>query len=334
MKMLLTIGIPTYNRASALGRTLTTVADQIERAGLQNVEIVVSDNCSIDDTAATCKSVAEKFPNIPIRYSRNEKNIGFDQNVATLFHLATASYVWTLSDDDHISPNAVTEVCKQLKKGDVNFAYINYEVHVDGKAFESRYGAGPTCRVEGKQLLKTIKFSNSLISSSIFNRKAWFKSQPEKYIGTMWIHFFVAREVLLEGMGLIIGDKMIIMMQSGLEKSRAEKRSERSDNIEFYIQAHLKFVQYASEMKHYGYDLETCALAEFLGKTEDIHQIINYKLTSPNYATKQIINTWGRLAKYRSKSLQFWCITTPLLFAPNAAIKWIRAVYRKLKKWH
>lgn len=326
--MLLTLGIPTYNRASALRRTLTGLAQQIKRAGLQDVEIVVSDNCSTDDTGVVCVDVAAQFPSVRLRYFCNEENIGFDRNVDSLFHRATATYVWTFSDDDLACETAVANVRQHLTERAVSFAFVNYDVSIDGKVFESRYGSGPTRLINGRDLLKTIRFSNSLISSSIFKRETWLESHPERHVGTLWIHFFVAREVLLQGMGLIIGEKMIRMVQSGLEKSRAEKRQEGSDQIEFYMQAHLKFVQYADELQGLGYDKETCVLAQHLGQREDLHQVVNYKLTVPDYAPRQLVKIWRRLHHYRAGTARFWCLTTPLLFVPNGFVKFLRTVSR------
>lgn len=326
--MLLALGIPTYNRAETLHITLTRLAQQIQQSGLQDVEIIVSDNCSTDHTPAVCSEVAARFPEVSLRYFRNSDNIGFDRNVDVLFNHAAATYVWTLSDDDHLSETAVADVRSLLEKRDVNFAFVNYDVSVDGKIMGSRYGTGPTQWIDGRDLLKTIRFSNSLISSSIFKRQAWRVSQPDKHFGSLWIHFFVAREVLMRGTGLIIGEKMVRMMQSGLHKSRAEKRHESSDQIEFYMQAHLKFVEYAHELLRYNYDRETFKLAQSIGEREDIHQVINFKLTARGYEFPQLLKIWRRLHHYRFTTLRFWCVTTPLLLAPNGIVKSLRAVFR------
>lgn len=329
--MLLTLGIPTYNRAVTLRRTLVSLAQQIDQAGLRDVEIVISDNCSTDDTASVCAEIAKQFPCVPLRYFQNDENIGFDRNVDALFHRARATYVWTFSDDDHACESAVVKVRRRLVERAINFAFVNYDVSVDGKILESRYGSDATLWIEGRELLKTIRFSNSLISSSIFNRDAWLGSQPKRHMGTLWIHFFVAREVLLTGTGLIIGEKMVRMVQSSLETSRAEKFRENSKEIEFYMQAHLKFVQYADELQDFGYDQETCAMAQHLGEREDMYQVVNYKLTAMDFDPKQLMKIWRRLRHYRATNFRFWCLTTPLLFAPNGLVKLLRTFFRMFR---
>ncbi len=331
--MLLTLAIPTYNRAESLRVTLNNLISQIEQQELLDVEIVISDNCSTDDTQSICASVAAEHSRVCVRYFSNDTNLGFDGNVNALFRYALGKYVWTFSDDDCPSPNSVVDVASLLRKHDVRFAFVNYLVSVDGQILPSRFGAGQDCLLEARELLKTIRFSNSLVSSCIFLRQAWLDSDPKKYIGTLWIHFFMAREILQTGNGLIIGHPMFTMMQSGLEKSRDEKRQESSTGVEFYMMAHLKFLGFASELHCYDFDRETLKLAQEQGEREDIYQVINFKLTAPRYSVLQLAETWQQLVRFRKSSIQFWLVVTPLLALPSWTLKLARVAYRASKSW-
>ena len=65
---LLSICIPTYNRASFLDQCLSAIVHQ---DGFdERVEVVISDNASTDNTQELCKKYTEQYPNI--RYFRNE----------------------------------------------------------------------------------------------------------------------------------------------------------------------------------------------------------------------------------------------------------------------
>lgn len=331
--MLLTIAIPTYNRAQSLRATLLSFIVQIEQEGLRDVEIVVSDNCSTDDTPGVCASFASEYPGVSVRYFRNGSNLGFDGNVNTLFCHASGKYVWTFSDDDRPAPNAILHVVDRLRQRDVRFAFANYQVNVDGQLLPSRFGADADRWLAARDVLKTIRFSNSLISSCVFLRDAWLTAGAQKFVGTLWIHFFVAREILQTGEGLIIGQPLFTMMQSGLEKSRAEKRREDSEGVEFYMMAHLKFVEFAYELHHYDFDRETITLAHTLSKREHIYQVVNFKLTAPKYSVAQIAETWRLMARFGKSEPQFWLVVTPLLAAPGWTFKLARAAYRTLKSW-
>lgn len=123
-KPLLSICIPTYNRAGWLRSSLACGAPQVAAAnGL--VELVVSDNCSTDDTP---RIVQEAQALGPIRYHRNETNIGGDRNVYRLVsELARGEYIWVMGDDDFLREGAVRRVVEALQRHpELDYFYANY----------------------------------------------------------------------------------------------------------------------------------------------------------------------------------------------------------------
>lgn len=120
---LLSICIPTYNRAHLLEFCLATVLPQVARyAG--RVECIVSDNCSTDRTQAVLKSasaaVAVSAETAPVlRSYRNDSNIGIIANITRCAsELATGQYVWLLGDDDALCAGAVERVLQVLQRAD------------------------------------------------------------------------------------------------------------------------------------------------------------------------------------------------------------------------
>lgn len=73
---LLSICIPTYNRSTYLKKTLDSIVSQAD-FNTDDVEIVISDNCSTDDTPEIIKDFTIRYENI--HYFRNDKNIN-DRN--------------------------------------------------------------------------------------------------------------------------------------------------------------------------------------------------------------------------------------------------------------
>src|SRR5205823_4293943 len=88
-----TIGIPTYNRAHFLRRSLKSACDQT----WPDVEVLVSDNASTDETEEVVRSYGER-----VRYHRNPENIGMWPNFARLAEMAEGEYFSWLQDDDLI----------------------------------------------------------------------------------------------------------------------------------------------------------------------------------------------------------------------------------------
>src|SRR5215210_40594 len=94
---LLSICIPTYNRAELLRSALHSVVRQAARIGAE-VEVVVADNCSTDNTTDVVEW-ARQFGEI--RYYRNQDNFGVNYNILQLVNsLAKGEFCWLLGDDD------------------------------------------------------------------------------------------------------------------------------------------------------------------------------------------------------------------------------------------
>ena len=113
--ILLSIAIPTYNRADYLKRCLDHIVVQFGDEQVRNsVEVVISDNASPDNTQEVAKEYQARFPNI--KYFRNEKNVGFDLNVINAVEKSTGKYCWHIGDDDFIQNGALKFVLDFLAK--------------------------------------------------------------------------------------------------------------------------------------------------------------------------------------------------------------------------
>lgn len=100
---LISIGIPTFNRANHyLKETLESAVRQTYR----NIEIIVSDNGSLDNT----EEVVRSFSDSRIKYFKHPKNIGASNNFNFCIKQAVGTYILLLPDDDLIDDDFV-EVC-------------------------------------------------------------------------------------------------------------------------------------------------------------------------------------------------------------------------------
>lgn len=95
---IISVIIPTYNRAHLLKRAVLSVL----RQQLDGVEIIISDNCSTDNTSQVISDLQHNSP-IPIIYSKNDRNLGMVGNWNhALSKLASGRYAIILSDDDYL----------------------------------------------------------------------------------------------------------------------------------------------------------------------------------------------------------------------------------------
>ena len=91
---LVTIGLPTYNRAGLLRETL----DGLLRQDYEALEIIVSDNHSTDDTPQVCAEYGERDPRV--RYVRQRAPVAVAENFTTPLRLGTGEYFMWAADDD------------------------------------------------------------------------------------------------------------------------------------------------------------------------------------------------------------------------------------------
>jgi glycosyltransferase involved in cell wall biosynthesis len=168
MTTLLTIGIPTFNRAQLLDKQLAWLAQAIQ--GLESeCEVIVSDNCSTDNTAEVIEKWRPVLSTVTLKSNKNSENIGAVRNIAYCINMATSKYVWTIGDDDPIQKQTLAYVLQSVSdqpdlallilnfsKRDAKTNKINFErcfaiendiISSDGKAvfercLEERSGSG------------------------------------------------------------------------------------------------------------------------------------------------------------------------------------------------
>jgi glycosyltransferase involved in cell wall biosynthesis len=101
--ILLSICIPTFNRANylrdAVKYLLPAVNDKCDI-----VELIISDNCSTDETS----EILKELPVSPwIHCVRNDTNVGALKNGLKCIDLAKGEYIWFVGDDDVIRPEGL-----------------------------------------------------------------------------------------------------------------------------------------------------------------------------------------------------------------------------------
>src|SRR5580698_2368831 len=79
-----------------------------------NLELIVSDNVSSDDTETLCRSIAAEDSRV--RYTRNVQNIGQLPNFNVLYGAFRSPYVMVLADDDWLEPDYLRRCLAALQK--------------------------------------------------------------------------------------------------------------------------------------------------------------------------------------------------------------------------
>lgn len=176
-KILLSICIPTYNRANLLEYSLNA-AIEASKNFTNNVEIIVSNNNSSDDTLLLLDNFSKKYSFIKC-YS-NDENIGASRNFFKLIDdYATGKYCWLIGDDDFIDIDSVEKIINLLiDNADLNFLQINFRMMKLEEYKGSLSKSDQSVKAEKTEIVKfdsifdrSCKVQNLLcgfISSSIF----------------------------------------------------------------------------------------------------------------------------------------------------------------------
>lgn len=108
-KELLTIGIPAYNEAKYIKKTIESCIDQ---AGC----VIISDNASTDDTQKICEELANKYPNL--KYIRQQKNIGGTANFNFVLNQTKTKYFMWMGGHDYLDENYTKHMIHMLENSD------------------------------------------------------------------------------------------------------------------------------------------------------------------------------------------------------------------------
>jgi glycosyltransferase involved in cell wall biosynthesis len=101
-----TIFVPTYNRSQWLGNAIESALSQT----YGNFVLIVSDNCSTDDT----REVVESFEDPRLVYVRQPEHLDLNEHFNLCYGLARTDYVFLIPDDDVMAPDALERMIPVL----------------------------------------------------------------------------------------------------------------------------------------------------------------------------------------------------------------------------
>jgi glycosyltransferase involved in cell wall biosynthesis len=195
-KPLLSISVPTYNRARYLEECLNSIVCQFsDKNTCERVQIIVSDNASEDGTRELVKGYERKFENI--RYLRNETTIPSSENWNKAFCCSTGEFLNLIGDDDLYLPDSLdkmllflsairTDVISTAGYQMVNsirppgFSYTSSVFHLSRKELAEAYFSfgAKTIPIKNLNLTPTFLFFRAKLVHSIEANYGTFWKEP------------------------------------------------------------------------------------------------------------------------------------------------------------
>ncbi|WP_158966505.1 glycosyltransferase family A protein [Paraglaciecola sp. L3A3] len=129
----LSIGLPVYNGARWIVDAIESMLEQ----SFQDIELIIVDNASNDETEPLCKHFAAIDKRV--KYVRNQQNIGVFRNFNKAFELSSGQYFKWAADSDFCLPGFFEKCIEVLdSRPDVVIAYPQaFLLTTDYMGFES-----------------------------------------------------------------------------------------------------------------------------------------------------------------------------------------------------
>lgn len=312
MTILLSLCVPTYNRAGLLDQALRAVLSQITQEMTGQVEVIVLDNASPDETPATVALAQADFPHLPLRSLRHPQNIGPDANFYEAVKQAQGEYVYLLSDDDILLPGAVETLLRLIHAHPGFDAFcLNIQPFVSDPD-----EAGPPLldlpqdavlhsRDEALGLLGTLI---GFLSVMAFNKSRIAANDYTDKIGTNFIQAFFFLDVLAGGRGLAATAQPLLA-----------QRAENAVGLNYFrvfVTSLHRVLSYAEET---GYSREVTRRIEAKNLIAVRHFVSSVKLhglhadlwSSRRDAIRRLFHVYG-FHPY------LWLVVVPLMFFPRA----------------
>ena len=114
-----TVIIPTYNSVEFLDSTIASIMNQ--SIGFENIELIIVDDCSTDDTEIVVRS----FQDQRIHYYKNVENSGAAISRNRALREAKGRWIAFLDSDDLWLPNKLDRQIKFMMDNHISFSYTN-----------------------------------------------------------------------------------------------------------------------------------------------------------------------------------------------------------------
>lgn len=200
--------IATRNRAELIRETLTNILSQ----ATPECEIVVVDGASTDDTEDVVKGFVESHENV--RYFKQEKNGGVDQDFDRAVEFARGEYCWLMPDDDLLKPDAVRLVLDALMR-DYSLIVMDTD-HFDAKNLNIINST--MLKTKDNHIFKPYQLDDlfkecwglmTYIGSFVMCRKLWIERERRRYYGTDFIHIGVIFQKPMPGDVFVIATPLV-----------------------------------------------------------------------------------------------------------------------------
>ncbi|MFH1814191.1 MAG: glycosyltransferase family 2 protein [Pseudomonadota bacterium] len=225
----LSFAIPTYNFGKFIGETVRSIEHGLRVLSPQQIEIVILDGGSRDDTDTVVAELVQTFGNI--RYIKNAERCGIDKDLDSVSRMTNGQYTWLFSADDLLDPGwdeTIVPILKQTpdivlvsaRLCDVNMNPLRqnpiFKTSSDSTALEVTLAGDEHSLTHYLEESNTLEALFSYMSAVIVRSDHWKSNQGRvDYFGTCWAHCATLIPQLLERAKVFYTGRSLIQKRGG-----------------------------------------------------------------------------------------------------------------------
>ena len=199
---IISFAIPTYNFGKYISETINSIFEGITYLNADDIEVVILDGGSTDDTEEVIRRLSEYYMNI--KYKKNPERGGIDRDLDEVAQMATGTYIWLFSADDTLNRGWDAHLKKaMMSDSDIilvpaMLCSLNMQSIRPNPIFSTDKKNSLKVWVfdeDGGQIEEYLKSSKTLEAlfgflSAIVVKASFLRSLPkrEDYYGTCWAH--------------------------------------------------------------------------------------------------------------------------------------------------
>jgi len=214
---LISVCIPSYNRAALLSPLLDSILSQ----SFGNYEIVVAEDKSPerDEIRAVVERYLRSWPD-RVRYHENASNLGYDANLRRLIELSRGEYCFFMGNDDLMCPEALAKVSAAVKKhkdvGVVLRSYAAFDGTPDNIVQTFRYFDEELFFPAGTQSIATIYRRSVVIPGMVIHREAALRRATDRFDGTLLYQLYLVADILIDMNAVYLPDITVLYRTGGV----------------------------------------------------------------------------------------------------------------------
>lgn len=328
---ILTICIPTYNRAILLKGLIENIYSEIDKCKkADDIQILVVDGNSEDNTTEIIHELQAKGN---IKYFRRAERVGIDRDILKCVELADGKYCWLFSDDDRMTTGAISYLLDTLKENEnVTGCFCNrisYDFQMEKEVGEASGWPGKIFNnnrifTDKSECFKFIGMDFGFISSQVVKRSEWQKVAESNDFGDLYFSYYLMVHIIGKIMDnnfmWLYIDRPLVKQRTGNDsllnvKGVLERQKIEHNNFEKIL------------LKHY--DNNNKVYKTFFKKMVDRlpRVVANFKSNGIDYKNQFLLFMLYN-SKYKGY-LSFWIMVVPIFIIPNKVFMIIKSIYFK-----